>query len=69
MLNSMGLIKTTTVTDEETWNEFKRYVSFRCGNLGMASLAIEDAIKSLDVVELLRKFSEPMGSSLAYIRQ
>lgn len=61
MVNCMGIVKTTIVIDEETWNEFKRSVSSRYGSLRMTSLAVEEAIKCFNAVNLLRSFSSAMG--------
>jgi len=61
MVNSLGVVKTTVVIDEETWNEFKRSVSSRYGSLRMASLAVEEALKCFNAIKLLKKFSEAIG--------
>ena len=57
----MGVVKTTIVIDEETWNEFKKTVSSRYGSLRMTSLAVEEAIKCFNAVEMLKGFSDAMG--------
>lgn len=57
----MGTVKTTIVIDEETWNEFKRSVSSRYGSPRKTSLAVEEAIKCSNAVELLKNFSSAMG--------
>jgi len=54
-------IKTTIVIDEETWNEFKKSVSSRYGSPRMTSLAVEEAIRCFNAVEMLRDFSNAMG--------
>lgn len=57
----MGVIKTTIVIDKETWNEFKKSVSSIYGSLRMTSLAVEEAIKCFNAVEVLKNFSTTMG--------
>ena len=56
-VNLMGTIKTTIVIDEDTWTEFKKVVTSRYGGLRKLSFAVEEAIKCLNAVELLRSFS------------
>jgi len=57
----MGVVKTTIVIDEETWNEFKRSVSSMYGSPRMTSQAVEEAIKCFNSVELLKRFSNAIG--------
>jgi len=56
----MGGIKTTIVIDEETLNEFRRFVSSKYGSSRMTSSAVEEALKSFNAVEYLKKFSDLM---------
>jgi len=61
MANSAGVIETTIVIDEETWNEFKIFVSSRYGSLRTTRLAVEKALKRVKTLETLKEFSEAMG--------
>ena len=61
MVSRMGVVKTTLVIDEETWNEFKRSVSSRYGSLKKVSFAVEEALRSFNTIELLEDFSKSKG--------
>jgi len=61
MVSNMTAIKTTILVDEKTWNEFRRSVSRRYGSPRMASQAVEEAIRSFNSFELLKRFSEAAG--------
>lgn len=56
----MGGIKTTIVIDEETLNEFRRFVSSKYGSSRMTSAAVEEALKSFNAIEYLKSFSDAM---------
>jgi len=56
----MGGVKTTIVIDEETMNEFRRFISSRYRSSRTTSSAVEEAIKSLNAVEYLKNFSNLM---------
>jgi hypothetical protein len=55
---AMGVVKTTIVVDEETWNAFRKFVSSRYGSSRMLSFAVEEALKSSNVVDMLVRFCE-----------
>jgi hypothetical protein len=59
-VSHMGGIKTTIVIDEETLNEFKRFVSSKYGSSRMTSTAVEEALKSFNAIEYLKSFSNAM---------
>jgi len=61
MANHMNKLKTTIVVDEKVWNEFKKTISSKYGSQRNLSLAVEEAIKCFNVVELLKSFSSAMG--------
>ena len=61
----MGIVKTTIVVDEKTWKEFKKMVSLRYGSSRFTSPAVEEAIKCFNITELLKKFLDAVGCSLA----
>jgi hypothetical protein len=54
-------IKTTVNIDEETLLEFKRVVASRYGSTRKLSAAIEEAIRSFNTAESLKRFAKTRG--------
>ena len=58
----MGTVKTTIVIDEETWTEFRKVVSSNYEGTRRLSFAVEEAIKCFNTADLLKSFSNIIGS-------
>jgi len=57
----MTAVKTTINISEEVWEEFKRTVNSMYGGARSLSQVVEEAIRSYNVVEMLRESEEDLG--------
>ena len=65
MANHMDTVKTTINVDDETLREFKRMVTSKYGSARRLSIAVEEAMRTYNSMEILSAYAEKEGIALA----